>query len=297
MRPLVRPVLPAAAAAMHAPSGLLMNAFGHFCAFCERPLLDESWVWDARTGRCVDDAPGSAADWAHLYLLDRNCYEAQLAASPVDPAALLLPDQPGAFDPSRPDSPLAYTLQRLTRVLTDEAGRHTGPAEAIDRVVVTGKTPPARATIDYFALNTAYYRADTQSLEIPEEAFLQLADRRMDQRTLAWQRAANVAAKMPLAPRAALGYALAEQLRLLVGAMGFWSSCVSAAYPVIENRSVMRQVFVEPQETRRAPPPAADAIIGMAAREAARFGGNGPYHTFPGTRDLFRPDTRDTFQR
>lgn len=80
---------------MHAPSGLLMNAFGHFCAFCERPLLDESWVWDARTGHCVDDAPGSAADWTHLYLLDRNCYEAQLAAPPVDPAALLLPDQPG----------------------------------------------------------------------------------------------------------------------------------------------------------------------------------------------------------
>lgn len=65
---------------MHAPSGLLMNAFGHFCAFCERPLLDESWVWDARTGRCVDDAPGAATDWAHLYLLDRNCYEAQLTA-------------------------------------------------------------------------------------------------------------------------------------------------------------------------------------------------------------------------
>lgn len=59
---------------------------------------------------------------------------------PVDPAALLLPDQPGAFDPSRPDSPLAYTLQRLTRVLTDEAGRHTGQAEAVDCVVVTGKT-------------------------------------------------------------------------------------------------------------------------------------------------------------
>ncbi|AXV79896.1 hypothetical protein CJO79_23895 (plasmid) [Ralstonia solanacearum] len=288
MRPLVRPVLPAAAAAMHAPSGLLMNAFGHFCAFCERPLLDESWVWDARTGRCVDDAPGAATDWAHLYLLDRNCYEAQLTAPPVDPATLLLPDQPGAFDPGRKDSPLGYTLQRLTRVLTDEAGRPTGRAEQVDCVVVTGKTPQAHATIDHFALNTAYYRADAQLLAIPEEAFLQLADRRMEQRTLAWQRTANVAGKMPQAPRAALGYALAEQLRLLVGAMGFWSSCVSAAFPVIENRGVMRQVFVEPPEAGRAPPPEAGAISGMVAREAALFRGNGPYHTFPGTRDIFQ---------
>ncbi|MEF9387944.1 hypothetical protein V4890_20295 [Ralstonia solanacearum species complex bacterium KE056] len=273
---------------MHAPSGLLMNAFGHFCAFCERPLLDESWVWDARIGRCVDDAPGSAADWTHLYLLDRNCYEAQLAAAPVDPATLLLPDQPGAFDPSRPDSPLAYTLHRLTRVLTDETGRHTGPAEAIDCVVVTGRTPQAHATIDHFALNTAYYRADTQLLAIPEEAFLQLADRRMEQRTLAWQRAADVAGKMRQVPRAALGYALAEQLRLLVGAMGFWSSCVSAAFPVIEHRSVMRQVFVAPPEAERAPLRAAGAIRGMTAGEAALFSGNGPYHTFPGTRDIFQ---------
>lgn len=273
---------------MHAPSGLLMNAFGHFCAFCERPLLDESWVWDARTGRCVDDAPGSAADWTHLYLLDRNCYEAQLAAPPVDPATLLLPDQAGAFDPSRPDSPLAYTLQRLTRVLTDETGRHTGPAESIACVIVTGKTPQARATIDHFALNTAYYRADSQLLAIPEKAFLQLADRRMEQRTLAWQRAADVAGKMRQAPRAALGYALAEQLRLLVGAMGFWSSCVSAAFPVIEHRSVMRQVFVAPPEAARAPLRAAGAISGMAAGEAAQFSGNGPYHTFPGTLDIFQ---------
>lgn len=68
-------------------------------------------------------------------------------------------------------------------------------------------------------------------LTIPEEAVLQLADRRMEQRTLAWQRAADVAGKMRQVPRAALGYALAEQLRLLVGAMGFWSSCVSAAFP------------------------------------------------------------------
>lgn len=43
----------------------------------------------------------------------------------------------------------------------------------------------------------------------------------------------------------------------------------------------MGQVFVEPPEGERAPLRAAGAISGMAAREAALFGGNGPYHTFP----------------
>lgn len=50
----------------------------------------------------------------------------------------------------------------------------------------------------------------------------------------------------------------------------------------------MGQVFVEPPEGERAPLRAAGAISGMAAREAALFGGNGPYHTFPGTRDIFQ---------
>jgi hypothetical protein len=285
LRPLAKPPLPAAAIALHAPHGLLMNAHGHFCAFCERPLLAEAWVWDAATGQIVEEKPDAALQWEYLYLLCHNCYAAQARLPLADLSALLLPDDPTAFRPLSAESQLRYSLERLTRVFTDEAGNETGAPETIEQVVVVGNTAAARATIAHFSLNTAYYRSEEKMLVIPRQDYLSHADRRMEQRTLAWRRAEQVARVHAKAGRAEIADAVIEQLRLLVGAMGYWSSCLTAALGVIEDRALLRRVFQAP--ATEAMPHENLAIAGMAVEEAVAFRGCGPHHTFPGTRDIF----------
>ncbi len=286
MRPLSRPFLSAQAAGLHSPHALLMNALGHFCAFCERPLLAESWVWNARTGEILDEAPVDPSDWEDLYLLDHNCCEAQRHSAITDLSTLLLPNRPEAFNPLASNSPITYAMERLTRVIIDEEGKEVGPPESIDRVVVNGHTHAARATVAHFALNTAYYRPGEKRLVIPQVDFLSLEDRRMDQRTQAWERTVEIARKVSLGNREEISDALKNQLRLLVGAMGYWSSCVTAASQVLDDRKDLRRIFLDPAE--HAPiPPVTTAIAGMPTEQAVAFNGNGPHHTFPGTYNIF----------
>lgn len=287
MRPLSRPFLSAQAAALHSPHALLMNALGHFCAFCERPLLAESWVWNARTGEILDETPIDPSDWEELYLLDHNCCEAQRHSAITDFSTLLLPNRPDAFNPLNPDSPITYSMERLTRVIIDEEGNEVGPPESIDRVVVSGRTGAARATIAHFALNTAYYRKEEKRLVIPQVDFLSLEDRRMDQRTQAWERTVEIARKVSLGNRGEISDALKEQLRLLVGAMGYWSSCVTAASQVLDERKDLRRIFLDPAERAPTTPTLAADIAGMQAEQDVTFNGNGPHHTFPGTYNIF----------
>lgn len=285
MRPLSVPNLPPRAAVQHSPHSLLMNAVGNFCAFCERPLLAEAWVWNSVTGRLVEETPGAAPPWESLYLLDHNCCEAQAGATPGDLAALLLPNSPDVFAPFSSDSPLRYSLESLTRVLVDEEGGEIGEPESIEQVVVVGNSEAARATIKHFALNTAYYRPEERRLVIPRADYLAHADRRMEQRTLAWRRAEQVAQAHAKAGRAEIADAVIEQLRLLVGAMGYWSSCLTAVLGVIEDKALLRRAFHAAAE--EAAPFANIAIAGMATEETVPFRGCGPHHTFPGTHDIF----------
>jgi hypothetical protein len=259
-----------------------MSAFGHFCAFCERPLPDESWVWNARTGECLEDNSCEIQDWDYLFLLDHNCHEAQKCARGIDPTILLLPTDENAFTPLQGFSQMHYSLQRMYRVLIDDTGQEL-EREDIERVVVRGTTERAQATIDYFALNTPYYRADQSEWVIPMQDYLSLEDRRMDQRTLAWKNAEMVAWDLRYADTIVLGQFATEQFRLLAGAMGFWSSCATATARVLGDRNTLRQIFFDAADSARG----RLAIEGLGPDEAFVFRGSGPHHTFPGTQNIF----------
>ncbi|MCU7247442.1 hypothetical protein [Pseudomonas koreensis] len=259
-----------------------MSAFGHFCAFCERPLPDKAWVWNARTGECLEEDSRDIQDWQFLYLLDHNCHKAQQCASAqgLDPSVLLLPASESGFTPLL-DSPLRYQMQPVERVLVDERGKKS--SETIDQVVVSGITDQANATIRYFALNTPYYKSDQNELEIPLGDYLSLEDRRMDQRTLVWKNAEMVALNVRNAETFELGRVVTEQFRLLAGSMGFWSSSVTASANILQNRNMLRRIFFEAAEMaqRRL------VIDGLEPGEAVFFHGSGPHHTFPGTQSVF----------
>jgi len=281
MRPLICPQLPQHLRGRYPAASLLMSAFGHFCSFCERPLLDEAWVWNARTGYCLEQNSFDTEDWSHLYLLDYNCHLAHQEKSELAPQALLLPTAAGVFSP-RFEQALSYSMRPLTRVLLDDRQLPVG-RELVPSVVITGHTAAARATIDYFQLNTRYYDESGQKLRVPLQDHLALADRRLEQRTQAWIDSAEFAVRVLRAFSFSMGPVVIEQFRLVAGLTGFWSSSATAAATVLHSQRILRRIFFEATE-----PAGSDILIaGLKPAEAADFHGNGGYHTFPGSRNVF----------
>ncbi|MFJ4375221.1 hypothetical protein ACIP1T_21785 [Pseudomonas japonica] len=280
MRPLLRPPLPDQVRGRYTAASLLMSAFGHFCAFCERPLPDQHWVWNARTGTCLDRESYDVDDWPHLYLLDHNCHQAQQASSAIDPGTLLLPTAENVFD-LRGESQLHYSLQPLLRTLLDDDARPV-THQLVPSVLIIGRSAPALATIDYFKLNTRYYDDETQTLRIPWQDHLSLEDRRMEQRTRTWLEAEALAKRVLRSFSYGLQAVVIQQFRQTAGVSGYWSAAATAAARM-RDPELRRRIFVDAAE-----PAGRDVFIeGFNPGESALFRGSGPHHTFPGTRNIF----------
>ncbi|SDQ73150.1 hypothetical protein SAMN05216487_3558 [Pseudomonas sp. UC 17F4] len=273
MRPLVRPLLPNRL--RQAPAArLLLSAFGNFCSFCERPLLDDVWVWNARTGACVEGDNCSAQDWEHLYLLDHDCHQAQQQADQQELPLLMLPTESLVSYPHGANYPLSYSFQSIQRVLLDEDNSEY-EREPIGAVLISTTHYRAQATVRYFALNTSYINADANELRIPGLDYLSLLDRRLDQRTDAWNFTQEAAMRINESQTQAVREAGLQQLRLLVGTVGFWSTCRTAAGTILPYEQ-LQQVFD--------PIPLGQLAITVQPLEHhAGFLGNGPHQPFPGT--------------
>ncbi len=210
MRPVDKPSIPATPATAAA----LMDAIGGYCSACERPLAPELRLWHPKLGLLRGrSVPGEV--WVEALLLCGNCAEASHAAG----AGGLLPNRDVTFRID--DSPLAYALESVRDIELDDAGKPLGPPSEILRVIVRGRTPKARATVDRFALNTPYFDAGDNTLQIPRSDRLTLADRRLDMRTAAWNNAVESARRIREAAPP-LRASLAENLRKIVGYSGFW---------------------------------------------------------------------------
>ncbi|MDD1015606.1 hypothetical protein [Pseudomonas rubra] len=271
MRPLVRPALPPQL--QHVPAArLLVSAFGNFCSFCERPLLDSLWVWNAKTGQSQEGDRCTSEDWEHLYLLDHNCHEAQRHASPLDLPLLLLPTDTAAFLQEGP--PLLYILTSMSRDQVNEEQKLI-QSDNVDQVLISASDYRAQATIRYFALNTAYLVKDR--LVVPRQDHLSLLDRRMEQRSEAWREATQAALDLREAGQSEVVKALTRQLRQLIGTTGFWSTCRAAVDLVLQDPQKLQEIFAANLPADR------PVIAGLAAKHAIHFLGNGPHQPFPGT--------------
>ncbi|UVM24347.1 hypothetical protein [Pseudomonas wadenswilerensis] len=271
MRPLVRPALPTQL--QQAPAArLLVSAFGNFCSFCERPLLDNLWVWNAKTGQSQEGDHCTGEDWEHLYLLDHNCHEAQLQASPLDLHLLMLPTDAAVFQREGPS--LRYLLTPLQRDLVDQEQKLI-QHDDVHQVVVSATDYRAQATIRYFALNTAYL--DEDRLVVPWQDYQSLLDRRMEQRTEAWHHAIQAARDLKEAGTPEVVDAMTQQLRQFIGTTGFWSTCRAAVALVLLDPQKLQAIFAANLSAH--PPP----IAGLPEEHAVHFLGNGPHQPFPGT--------------
>jgi len=219
MRPLVKTVHPKEAQTQSA-YGLLMNAFGPYCAISEEPLYDVAYVWDKATNAEMPASKPPSENWGNLLLLSPATYEAWRRHHPQPSSELLLPDTDTTF--RLEDSPFVYSLGTVNVIYTDDMDRQLSESGAELLVTVGGTTAKARATIATFSLNTEYFDPDRKQLRIPRDEYLLRQDVIIRSRTVAWRRA-SAAVDQIEAVRPEQRRSLVRQLQISAAATGHWS--------------------------------------------------------------------------
>jgi hypothetical protein len=242
MRPITKPSLPDHAFGSPV-SALLMQCFGEYCSVSEQPIPSANYAW-SKGNRAEVTGRIARSEWHDVLLLSENSFIAQIGKTA---AQLLFPDdpQPLTFNLDGP-TPFIYELQGVTFVIVDEANREkrsTGKA-----VIVKGKTEAAIATIDYFDLNTQFFNAADNVFRVPLDVYLSGFDRRVTQRTQAWQIAADYGTailnhRMVLPDEEQLGPQIAQGQRL-VAATGYWSTWASCLHAMGVDMTILRRLLL-----------------------------------------------------
>src|SRR6185312_5356170 len=227
MRPIVKPDLPDAYFAIP-PSALLLQSFGEYCCVSEQPLSSNHYVWHKRLA-VEHSAPVSRTYWQNLLLLCENSYFAQMGKQL--PPNLLFPDESPLTFLFTGSSPFLYELRSVGVIIVDDDGRELSSSKS-ELVIVEGTNEEAEETIRFFALNSQFYNHQNDTLTIPIHALLSGYDRRVQQRTRAWQlavdfaralRESEISDRLPAEPPP-----LILQGRKLAAATGYWSTWASA---------------------------------------------------------------------
>jgi len=275
MRPLDKPPLDMAEFVALAVDSLLIQAFGPYCATCERRLPDEAWIWHKKRAEVLvtpsDWSPASPrpvfadrSEWPHLLLLCRNCMQAATTSSRPS-IELLYPDDAVTFSLDG-KSPFRYVRKTVTVRTTERDGSVSEDRREL--VVVEGEGDRASETIRFFRLNGASYDDSGPTLDVTFAERMSQADERVAQRTAVFDTAGSAAETM--LSRDDLRGVVAGLVRQLAGAAGFWSVWATAFSERTRSRDIIRDAM-NPNDRVRFP-------------FASPWRGATPDRPFPGTR-------------
>lgn len=229
MRPVSRPAWDPGLARVPADLAL-QDVFGRYCSTCERPLPDGGVAWDAGTGDVVA-GPADATRWPELFVLCRVC------------AAAVTSQRPAAAQPALPDRDLTFTLAAASPIRYELRTLAVQGAEAptVERVIVVPATPAAAETVRRFALNTPFHRDDELVEALPS---IEARDRRLIDRTLAWQAAERAADRLGRSPSARDRERLAGTVAAIVEARGCWSVWATVLWNRLHDAALLARLLL-----------------------------------------------------
>jgi hypothetical protein len=268
MRPLLKTGSPKEVQTQPA-YGLLINAFGPYCAISEEPLYDVAYVWDKAANAEFPANQPPSENWSNLLLLSPGICEAWRLHHPQPSSELLLPDADTTF--RLYNSPFVYSLETINVIYTDDMGRKLIESGTEELVTIRGTTAKARATIETFSLNTEYFDPERKELRIPWGEYLSRQDVIIRSRTVAWRRA-TAAADQIEAVRPEQRSSLFRQLQISAVATGHWSVWATVLWDRLHDRDLV------------------SSVLG----NRAGLHGFGPHNEFPGTASTWLPRTAST---
>jgi hypothetical protein len=268
MRPIKKPPLPDHAFGTSA-SALLLQTLGEYCSVCEEPIPDVHHVWHKRLGVEVRGAiePG---EWVNVLLLSHNAFLSQLGKLPN---GLLFPDDHITYIGMQA-SPFRYEKKLATEHFTADDNVTILETRKTEFVIVVGRTQQATDTIEFFKLNSAFYDASTSTVKIARSVYHACFDRRLQQRTAAWDEAESVAtALLSISGNAPedeeTREAIVRQGRRVAAATGFWSTWAAAlAMRGVDSKRIRSMLLPPALPWERGP---------------------GPHNPFPGTNQRALP--------
>jgi hypothetical protein len=278
MRPLKRPRCSSEYFAISVDS-LLMQAFGPYCAICERRLPDEAWIWHKKREESLVEMSGTfhesprpvfsdLSEWPYLLILCRNCINGATASAKKSASELIYPDEDVTFSLDE-KSPFRYVMKTVTiRNLS-----RSGVLESVrdeKRLIVEGNDARARSTIQYFRLNGASYDESNDSIELTFRERMTQADERVTQRTNVYDYASE-AADRTLSLDEMRGIA-ANLMRQVAGVSGFWSVWATVLNERSHDADFVREAMA-PQDS-----------VPLSFIELWPWRGATPDWPFPGTR-------------
>lgn len=213
----------------------LVNEWGAFCSFCEKPL--NFWLdLFRRDGNVVVQGSERADDWPDLFLACGDCIAATTGRAV---GGVLWPDAEGILE-----KPFIYTLRTEVpfEVMTEtpDAPGRTDLSGNVDLVLVQVRSgldsrlaSAAQATLDWFQLNGHHFNGDftAPAVRVPYADYVAGMDQRPEQRRDVFVRAAEWARRAVTAydsrsVEGALG--VLERINHVVEASGYHSTWEAA---------------------------------------------------------------------
>lgn len=239
MRPLLKTNSPKEA---HTQSvyGLLLNAFGPYCAISEEPLHDVAYVWDKAANAEFPANQPPAENWSNLLLFSPATCDAWRRHHPQPSSELLLPNADSTFQLE--NSPFVYALEPVNVIYTDDADRQRTESGTEELVIIEGTTAKAQATIETFSLNTEYFDPERKELRVPWDEYLSRQDVIVRSRTWAWRRATEAADQIEAIPSDQRD-TLRRQLQISAAATGHWSVWATVLWARLHDPDLLSSIL------------------------------------------------------
>lgn len=245
--------IPAGRAGIH-----LIDAIGEYCSYCEMRLGGDRIVHHKL--QQASPATVCKADWPDLLLICHDCrrHMTRPAITPAERDNYLWPDVHPSFS-LHGDSPLVYRLRPVPYTIVDGEARESSTQEFVfveaNPAADLELQRKAANTIALFQLNSPYYDAASHTLTLSRAEHMKVECNRLQQRTLAWNKAAASADRihrMRALPEAREHSGLVELLRQQIThtahAKGNWSVWMTHFWQAFGEKDLLARTFLERPE-------------------------------------------------
>ncbi|WP_439515778.1 hypothetical protein [Oceanibaculum nanhaiense] len=245
--------IPLGDAAVH-----LADALGDYCSLCEMRLGSDLIVHHKL--RQATPETVRKADWPDLLLICHDCHRhmSRHSITPEERGDYLWPDTDPSFT-LHGDSPLIYRLRPVPYIIVDGDARETSAREFVfaeaNPAADLELQRKAANTIALFQLNSPYYDAASHTLLLSRAEHMQVPCNRLQQRTLAWTKAAasvDRIRRMRALPEARENPGLVELLRQQIthtaNAKGNWSVWMTHFWQEFGEKDLLARAFLERPE-------------------------------------------------
>lgn len=178
----------------------MIDSMGSYCAMCEKHIASFESLHHKVLGKLDQNILVTDIDNLLLTCNDCNVHRIQDSMNTQSAMNMLWPDIDNSFSINS-SSPVKY-VKRQIRYIVEDNGKTVSDQNKEVVLIEANEQPDdelkhkTQNTIDYFKLNTSHYIAEENTIKVPIEHELAMADHRLIERNKAWSAADNASERL-----------------------------------------------------------------------------------------------------